>query len=54
MIKHLGIKYDWQQDEAGQEYVVATMKDLCEEIVNITEKHIGRMVKEQDTLAKPD
>ena len=37
MTKYLEIKYVWLQDEAGQECVVATMKDLCKEIINITE-----------------
>ena len=54
MTKHLGIKYEWLTDDNGQEYVVATMRDLCEEIVQITEKHLGRMVKEQDTPARPN
>ena len=53
--KHLGIKYEWLTDGNGQEYVVATMRDLCEVIVHITEKHLGRTVKEHDsTPARPN
>ena len=54
IIKHLGIKYAWQQDEAGQECVVATMKDFCEEIVTPLKKNLRRMVKKQDTMAEPN
>lgn len=54
MTKHLDIKYESKQDDYGQEYVVATMRDLTEEIINITEKHLGKMVKQQDIPARPN
>lgn len=54
MTKHLGIKYEWKHDDDGQEHVVATMGDLTEKIVRVTERHLGKEIKEQDTPARTD
>ena len=53
MTKHLGNKYELLTDDNGHEYVAATIRDLCKEIVQITKNHLGRMVKEQDAPARP-
>ena len=44
LTKHLGVKYDWTEDEHGPK-VVATLDDLIEEIINMTEHELEREVK---------
>ena len=53
MKKHLGIHYDWTRDKEGKPIVIARMRDLTNEIIKVTEQHLGRTIKEQDTPAKP-
>ncbi|HEY9710756.1 MAG TPA: reverse transcriptase domain-containing protein, partial [Oculatellaceae cyanobacterium] len=50
MIKHLGIKYNWTQ-ENGEPIVEATMSDLIQEIIKITEDHVGKTVKKKNLPA---
>ena len=38
--KHLGIRYSWETDDSGARYVVATMHELIDEIITITETHL--------------
>src|SRR6476620_3387216 len=44
LMKHLGVKYDWMEDEHGPK-VVATLDDLIEEIINMTEHKLVQEVK---------
>ncbi len=51
--RHLGIWYDWKTDENGERYVVATMPKLVKQIIEVTEKAIGREVKRSSVPALP-
>ena len=46
--KYLGVHYDWQINESGEQYVIVTMSKNAEEIVEYYEKVTG----EKDKLAK--
>ena len=52
MKKHLGIYYDWKEDDDGNAIVVATMDDLIGEIIKVTEQHLGRTLDEKDMTAR--
>ena len=52
MVRHLGIWYDWRTDKNDEPYVVATMNSLVEEIIKVTEQHLGRTLCEKDTPGK--
>src|SRR5687768_17264578 len=52
MVRHLGIWYDWRTDKNREPYVVATMNSLVEEIIKVTEQHLGRTLAERDIPAK--
>ena len=42
--KRLGIWYEWKMDQGGEMYVEATMPELIEEIVRITERQSARRI----------
>ena len=43
MEKHLGVMYNWEEDKLGPK-VVVIMKNLIEELIKITEEHLGTLV----------
>jgi hypothetical protein len=43
--KHLGIWYDWKEEENGEKYIVATMPKLVGEIIESFEEHMSREAK---------
>ena len=51
--KHLGIKYDWNEDEEGVK-IEASTHDLAEEIVEIVEERKRGPVKLRNIPADPD
>jgi len=51
--KHLGIWYDWKQEQGGEMYVEATIPELVEEIIRATENHLGHEVKQYSISGVP-
>jgi len=51
--KHLGIWYEWKYDQGGELYVEATMPELVEDIMAMTEKHLGGELKPYQTPGIP-
>ena len=43
MKEHLGVTYSWDKDKHGPK-VVATMNNLIQEIISMTEEHLGTPV----------
>ena len=43
--KHLGIWYEWKQDNKGEKYIVASMPKLVKEIIESFKDHKGKEVK---------
>jgi hypothetical protein len=43
--KHLGIWYDWKEEENGEKFIEATMPKLVGEIIESFEEHMSREVK---------
>jgi hypothetical protein len=43
--KHLGIWYDWKEEENGEKYIEATMPKLVGEIIESFEEHMARETK---------
>ena len=53
MKKHLGMWYEWKNDDQGELYIKVTMDDMLKDIVDIYEKMIGKEVKMQETPGYP-
>ena len=52
--KHLGVEYEWGEEESGEIFCKATMKKEIAVIVDEYEKYIGKKVKEYDSPGIPN
>jgi hypothetical protein len=47
LMRHLGIWYEWKQDEDGEAIILATMPKMIDEIVQAYKKHTRNEVSEE-------
>jgi hypothetical protein len=51
--KHLGVWYEEKFDESQERYLEATMPELVDNIIQLHEKHVGKLIKEYNTPGTP-
>jgi hypothetical protein len=51
--KHLGIWYEWRQENNGEKYIIATMPKLVKEIIESFESHVEREAKRSKVPGTP-